>query len=113
VAAVTIVIVTFVLQNTHAVSLRFLDWRFEALPLAAAILASSLVTGSAVTAAALVHRRALLARLRRLEDHLRTRGPSDRRADRSTGVRATAVQRSAQLRSVGAAPWPDAPSDPA
>lgn len=67
VAAVAIVVVTFALQNLQLITVRFLDWGFDRVPLAVAILASGIVAGSGATTLALLERRRLLTHIHRLE----------------------------------------------
>lgn len=64
---VTMIIAAFAWQNSQAVGVRFLDWHVDGLPLAVVMLASGVVTGGAVTALTRIERRALVARIRRLE----------------------------------------------
>jgi uncharacterized integral membrane protein len=89
VGGVTMMIAAFAWQNTQAVSVRFLDWHVDGLPLAAALLGSGLGTGAAVAALALLERRALMARIGRLEQCLRQAAGARPRAHRYVGLRRT------------------------
>jgi uncharacterized integral membrane protein len=77
--AMMIVVVIFGLQNSQAVTLRFLDWQVEGVPLAPAILLCGALGAAIATAFWLVARRELIERAHRLEGLLRSAESGRRR----------------------------------
>jgi uncharacterized integral membrane protein len=92
VVGVTLVVMAFALQNSQPVSLRFLDWHVERLPLAVAILAPGIAACCVVTVLALIDRNGLLARIRHLEHRRRETGEPGRRPHRYVRLRRAPVR---------------------
>ncbi|MFQ5829246.1 MAG: lipopolysaccharide assembly protein LapA domain-containing protein [Candidatus Methylomirabilia bacterium] len=71
VAAAASVVAIFALQNADPVTVRFLAWQVEGVPLAAAILASGALAAVAASLVGLVQRWKLRAHIRQLESRLK------------------------------------------
>jgi len=71
IAVIATAIAAFALQNPGLVSIRFLVWSIDSVPLAAVILVSGAVGTVLVSVIALIQRWVMQSRIRRLESRLR------------------------------------------
>lgn len=74
-AAAAVAIAVFALQNADQVTVRFLAWKVEEVPLAAVILISGALGGIVMTLVGFVQRWRLRARIRQLEARQRGAEP--------------------------------------
>ena len=91
IAVIATAIAAFALQNPGLVSVRFLVWSIDNVPLAAVILVSGAVGTVLVSAIALIQRWVMQSRIRRLESGLRLAEQSPKPEPRD--VSASRVQR--------------------